>query len=422
MSRVKTSKSSLLKLISGTGVSQIIVFLVTPILTGIYSPSEFGQYEVFFSVVNILIVFSTLQYDKALIIPTTRIEYLSLLKGVLLILFGFSILVSIVFFLFEGFILEISSMGVLNGVLWLVPIVIILRSFNLILVTNLNREGGFSVISLEKVTRSISNSGLGIWFGKGIFTKTGLIMAELFSGMISLVYLLVKLKKRVVLILFRKWKQLDTLGALKKYQHFSIYGLPKSIFFSLTGNVPIIIITYYYGIVEAGIYGLAVRLLSKPVTLLANTSATLFKRDVMLELQESKSTINSVYRTLKIQMLVTVLPFIAGFLLIDWVFELAFPLEWQGAIDVIKLLSVMYFFNTLISPITYVFMVYKKQNVDLILNILLFVVSISAMILVNIWFESFNLSILAYSVSYSVFYIIFLVYSIVLAKRNEIYY
>ena len=422
MNQLKTSKSSLLKLISGTGISQIILFAVTPILTRLYSPSDFGQYEMFISLVNILLVFSTFQYDKALIIPTKRIEYFSLMKGVVLILLGFSIFIVFGFWIFSRFIDDFPTLMVLKSVFWFMPIVIILRSINLVAVTALNREGRFSEISAEKVIRSSSVSGFNIWFRIGDIFKSGLILSELFVGMVSNIYLLFQLRGSVISILFRNWAKLPVKKVLIKYRHFTIYGLPKSIFFSLTANVPILIITYYYGIVEAGIYGLAVRLLSKPVTLLANTSASLFKRDVMLEMQSNGSSINSVYRTLKIQALITVIPFIIGYSLIDLVFDFVFPSEWQKAIVIVKALSIMYFFNTLISPITYVFMIYKKQNIDLILNILLFLFSSVSMVLVNVWFKNFDLSILVYSICYSIFYIVFLVYSLLLSKRNEVYY
>ena len=59
-------KNSLIAL-QGTVIAQGIGFLFVPILTRIYSPADFGTYQLYFSIVSLLIVAASLRYEYALL-------------------------------------------------------------------------------------------------------------------------------------------------------------------------------------------------------------------------------------------------------------------------------------------------------------------------------------------------------------------
>ncbi len=53
----------------GTGVAQFIGIAVSPILTRLYSPAEFGSYSVALAILSIIAVLSTLAYEEAIPLP-----------------------------------------------------------------------------------------------------------------------------------------------------------------------------------------------------------------------------------------------------------------------------------------------------------------------------------------------------------------
>ena len=418
------SFNDLSKLIGGTAIAQAILFLFTPIIAKFYTPDEFGLYELFISVVNTIGVVTTLQYDKALLIPIDKKEFLALSKGVFFIILTY---VSIILFvlLFADSLISLSpSISPLLPVKWLIPIIVFFRGINLLLMTISNANGKFGLMSLEKMIRASSIVSLNIVIKKFRLFNYGLIMSEVLSGFSSLVlysYSLVKgglisQKKDCILSIS------DVKDAFKKYSDFPLYGLPKSVFFALTSNFPILVIVHYYGFYEAGLYGLGIRLLSKPVMLLANSSSALFKKDVRDELCVKGTTIEAVFRILKSQISISIGPFLIGYFSLELVFNWFFPSEWLQAIDAIRALFFMYFFKTVISPVAYIFVVYKKQGLDLILNICLFFSSIGAMLLINEIYHDFVTSLKAYSLVYSTFYIVYLFISIKLSRKNETSY
>ena len=60
------------KLVTRRGAGQAISFAVIPILTRLYSPAQFGVFTVYFSILSILSVVSSLRMDLALAIPRTQ--------------------------------------------------------------------------------------------------------------------------------------------------------------------------------------------------------------------------------------------------------------------------------------------------------------------------------------------------------------
>ena len=74
----KFSKNSLL-LIGGTAISQLIPIGISPLLTRIYTPKEFGVLALFVSIAKIISVFSTGRYEPAIVLPKKDKEALNLM-------------------------------------------------------------------------------------------------------------------------------------------------------------------------------------------------------------------------------------------------------------------------------------------------------------------------------------------------------
>ena len=58
---------NVITLISGTAISQIIVILISPVLTRLYTPNEFGLFGAFMAIVSIISTFINGRYDLAII-------------------------------------------------------------------------------------------------------------------------------------------------------------------------------------------------------------------------------------------------------------------------------------------------------------------------------------------------------------------
>ena len=92
---------SVITLISGTTIAQLIPIIISPVLTRIYSPQDFGTFSFYLSLVAVISIFASGRYELAVMLPKRNIDsfhlvflsiFLSLFAGIftmtLVLLFG----------------------------------------------------------------------------------------------------------------------------------------------------------------------------------------------------------------------------------------------------------------------------------------------------------------------------------------------
>ena len=87
---------------SGTVISQIIAILVSPILTRIYSPDDYGVFGVYASIVGIVGVIITLKFEAAILLPKDNgkaIRLKNLTQRIVLIGSLLSLIILVIFFI-----------------------------------------------------------------------------------------------------------------------------------------------------------------------------------------------------------------------------------------------------------------------------------------------------------------------------------
>ena len=59
-------------LVTGTMIAQAIPIAISPILTRLYTPAEFGSFALYMSIVSILVVIATARYELAIVLPKKK--------------------------------------------------------------------------------------------------------------------------------------------------------------------------------------------------------------------------------------------------------------------------------------------------------------------------------------------------------------
>jgi len=145
-------------LISGSIIAQLLSILLRPILTRLFSPESFGIYSVYLSLVGIIIVFSSLRYDDAIVLPKSDKESTNLL-GLSLIL---NFLINLIFFslvlLFGRKIISFLNLpsNFPVAILYIIPLGAFLFSTYQSLNSWLIRRRKFFSVSLNKLVRRSS--------------------------------------------------------------------------------------------------------------------------------------------------------------------------------------------------------------------------------------------------------------------------
>ena len=109
-------------LMLGTLISQLVVILVSPILTRMYSPEDFGVFSVYVAIVAFFTVISNLRYELAIPISKSLTVTLSIAKLSLLLMSLFSVLLGLLLYASNGYFLELMNSSALHDFFWLLPV------------------------------------------------------------------------------------------------------------------------------------------------------------------------------------------------------------------------------------------------------------------------------------------------------------
>jgi len=301
---------------------------------------------------------------------------------------------------------------------WLiyVPITICSRALYTILNTWFNRQKRYVTLSKNRVFTSGSNNLLKIFFQViGNMGALGLILSEVISQWFSFylfgrVFWKSNFKKLVIL------RRSDFVFLAKKYVAFPLWSMPADFVGIFSRELPVLMFSFYFGGTSVGLYMLTLRSIDVPFTLLSSSILEVFKQEATDEYNVQGNCNKVFVNTLKKLIVISLLPFLVLFFSAPALFEWIYGSNWLEAGKYAQILSVMYFFKFISSPLSYVFYIVGKLNVDLILHLfILFVSAIS--IYLGFWLtKDISSSLLFYSIGYSLVYVVYILYSYKLSK------
>lgn len=249
---------------SGSAVAQIIGFALTPIISRLFSPNDFGVYGAFSALASIIGAGVTLQFTQALMLPNNNEDALNL--------FVLSCLCTGIFGLLCLFCCILAPAKV-NGLMktdgnWALALLVISPTIAGIIESCQAwcvRVKAFKNTSAAQVIRSISSSAGQIGFGHVNGGAPGLIVSsilgDLFSG-----WNLARVVSRDLVLWGHKirWEKMMLLA--REYRDFPIYSGSMNIINTISLGLPILLLTHYYGLPIAGAFAFAMRILSTPMS------------------------------------------------------------------------------------------------------------------------------------------------------------
>ena len=407
--------SNSLTLFTGTTIAQIIPLLVSPFLSRIYTPENFGLLALYMSIVSILAVFSTGRYELAIMLPKKNSDAINIFALSVMVAFVVSIIILIVILFFNNQISSFIGNREISFFLYFIPISV----FSLGLYKSLNywfnRNNKFKSIAKSKVIAGSTNSGLAL--GTGLIKKGsyGLIFAWIIGQLASSVFLLYKLiihEKEY----FKKIKRVKIIAVSRRYKKFPIFDTWSELLNVLSVQLPIIILTYFYGETITGHYSFAYKILLLPFSLLAFSMGQAFFKNAN-ELKSSGKEISTfTFGVLKKLILISFIPLAVFGFFGDFIFPFIFGKEWLIAGNYSRIFSLWIFIIFISSPLTNLFAIYEKQRTNLIFNLVMILSRIGLLIYMSKRGYDDYSSVFVYVVSGFVFRFLYLLLIIRIAK------
>ena len=266
------SSDSLLRpvlvLISGTAVAHLITALALPILTRLYSPSDFSVLAVFSGLMSIISVAACLRFELAIPIPEDETEAFALLVLALISAAFVSLSLEVLALIFPDQIVGFVGQPSLRPFIWLIPFgVMFTGSYGAFQYWSV-RKKQFQLIAQSRITQSATASLMQMAWTFTAVSPLGLIIGYMLnSGAACFVlgYRLVRdecssvyMNRITMSLLKTTWSRYD------KFPKFSTW---EALANSAAIQIPIIIIAAKADHREAGYLLLAMSIIQAPMAL-----------------------------------------------------------------------------------------------------------------------------------------------------------
>lgn len=368
----KRSVKELITLFSGEGLVQIIGVVSYFVLPKLYSPNDFGEFAIFNSIISLLLLTMSGNYEAAIVVAPKKKEAKSLLEISQLILFISAFFIASLIGLANVFEFSVSPLIQANGVSFF--LVLLLSGQLAILHFWFIRQRDFKKISLYRTTQRavIFASAILISF---LFPGTnGLLHSLLFGSLAALLVLnkgKIKLNKKQWKV---EWNELKVL--LKSYKNFPLYSVPTSFAYLLSLQVPVFLIGSFFQTKDVGFYSLASSLILLPCTMLGNILYNFYYPNIAKAIQLKELTKEMLYKPLTGIILITSIPCCLAVFFTQDLIQLILGDDWSTTGRMITFLAPLLMIIPATDFLLMTFNAFQKQKWGLFFNILqIFLVS-----------------------------------------------
>ena len=262
---------------SGTAVAQIIGFALTPIISRLYSPTDFGVFGSFNAVLAVFAAGVALDYPQALMLPKENKDAINLFfvscLSTVLIASGVLIFAFITPNIFQ--VIIPSSNGWILGLLVLA---IIILGFNQATHAWCVRAKKFKQTAASHLIRSLSTNGMQVALG---WLRGGPIVL-IFSAILGNFLASLNLGRVVISDFKSHWREVNWTRMkqlVNEYRDFPMYSASMYVLNTLSTGLPVLLMAHYYGTAIAGFYAFGERVLHAPMSLITGSlRQVLFQR------------------------------------------------------------------------------------------------------------------------------------------------
>lgn len=401
---------NVLTLMTGTTIAQSIPIAISPILTRLYTPEDFGLYAFFMAIVAVLGSIASGRYELAIMLPDKDEDAINIFAVGLIITSFLSIFSLLIVIVFNNQITILLHKQEISNWLYFIPVVVFFTGLFNLLTYFSNRKKLYKEIANAIILKSIALTFIQLAVGLFKSGVTGLI-----SGLIiSSAFANMRLLKNIVTNkeLLTHITKIKMIALSKRYQNFPKFSMPAVLANSLSQHLTNILISAFYSVATLGFYSLVQRVLGMPSTLIGNSIGQVFLEQATKEKQQAGKAIKTFNHTVEKLLLIGIPSFGVLFFLVEELFAIIFGEEWRVAGQYAQIIIPLFFIRFVSSTVSGIMTVFEKQKHELIINLCLMLTSMISIFI----FHDFVLFLYFFTITMSLNYLIFLAYYYKLSK------
>ena len=359
--------SNIIKLFSATLVGQVLGILITPVLSRLYSPADFGLFQLFLSMISVIAVISCLSYESAIILPEKNEDAANLVSLCLFLIGTTTIIVSVIFFVFSGFIEQTFNAPGLSRYVFLIPLGIVCNSIAFVLSFWMTRREEYGTMAKANVASSFTSRSISIGFGVYSPSPFGLIFGTIINDATIICFLL---KKTVAdFHYFRNVSYEKIKYLIFRYKTFPQYNVGSELASSLSIQITPLLLAIFFTPVIVGYYAMAFLVIRLPSKIIGNSIATVFFQRASEEKNHTGGVKNIVKSVNARLISVGILPALLLIIIGPELFTVALGSRWVNAGVYAQVLAPLFFVAFISVPILSIFNVMEQQRISLWFNV-----------------------------------------------------
>jgi O-antigen/teichoic acid export membrane protein len=356
------------RLSAGAAIGQAATLAVSPLLTRLYNPADFGTLAVFTILLALFSPWVSLRYEQAVPIAKSDKDADALAIAGLVAAGSLSVVVTLLCRVVIPMLPlseDWTSLGVylwgLIPALWLVNVVQVMSYWHV-------RAGSYSEVARSTAYRGVGGAGAQVIFGVAPGGPLGLIVGYVVGQGIGC-YRMTRQYVQRSSVRTISWGKMIAVAA--RYPKFPLVNTPAAFLDGLGLQLPYLLFAFFYGPVPAGLFLLAQRVARVPMQLIGQSVSQAYFGHVSEAARDPSAVrageVHSAYwSTARRLFLLGVAPAIVIVLIAPQLFAWIFGQEWREAGVYTQAMILAALAQFVVSPISLTLVATNRQELQLV--------------------------------------------------------
>ena len=392
-------KSSILKetgtLLGGNVLAQVIALAAYFILMRIFSPNDYGLYNIFYSYIEVLIILSTLKYELAVVVADDDREANDLAGLTLRINTLVSLLLlTIVLVLWLTGMLP-GNFAQLGWMVLLIPPMVFFCGTSRVYGALFNRMHCYRSIAVNETVNAGTGALLKIALGLLGMLQAGMPVGTVAGRAIANITYRLKLRQLGRTPSFHG-DRTAAFSVMRKHRNFPFFVASKDFINSLSYNLPFLWLALYFDRAEVGLFALALTFTFRPANLLNTAIEKVYYARTAEGVRQGEPVGRMISRMLLVVNAIALPVCILAWFAAEPVFSFCFGGRWAGCGIYVRALLPWIFLSLSTTPLTFISNVFSSQRIEFYFYLVLLALRVAA-IAIGVHVGDFLLAIRLYA-------------------------
>ena len=356
-------------MLGGSVLAQAMPILISPIITRLYTPEDFGRFAIFSSALGIVGPIASLRYDYAIVLPARE----STAEMLTIISIYVAFCTSLALLAMQIVIAQLASNATMRsfavGIMLLLPVAMCLTGIYQALSTFALRHKQYRLIAKTRVQQGIGTCVIQLIGGLFSLGPIGLALGSVSgqstgaSSLFRHAWKSSRLRKNIT-----RFRRVNLYA--RKYSAFPLWSSPADLINAIAMSIPSGAIALIFGPAEGGFFMLAQRVMGAPLSLLGGAVGQVYLSEASAISRQSKRMLRDrFWWTARRLGLVGILCIIPVGLLAGPLIPIIFGKRWGSAASYLIAMSPLFIAQFANSPLSSTLVILRHLRLQFILDV-----------------------------------------------------